>query len=66
MPRGILGFIDIDKRLKDSSARGDDLDWIKALVDFVMFCSVVEAMPRPSGATRLLKKRRSMLPPMTV
>ena len=35
--RGQAGFFDIDERLKDLSAKGDDLERLKGLVDFEMF-----------------------------
>ena len=37
MARGMPGFFNIDERLKDLSATGDDLERIKAVVDFEMF-----------------------------
>ena len=47
MARGMPGFFDIDERLKDLSAKGDDLERIKALVDFEMFRPDLEAaVPR--------------------
>ncbi len=45
--RGQAGFFDIDERLKDLSAKGDDLERLKGLVDFEMFRSALEqAVPR--------------------
>ena len=35
--RGQAGFFDIDERLSDLSAKGDDLERLKGLVDFEMF-----------------------------
>jgi len=41
------GFFDIDERLKELSAKGDDLEQIKSLVDFEIFRPVLEAaVPR--------------------
>ena len=40
--RGQAGFFDIDERLKDLSAKGDDLERLRGLVDFGM----VRAAPR--------------------
>ncbi len=35
--RGQAGFFDIDQRLRDLLAKGDDLERLKGLVDFEMF-----------------------------
>jgi IS5 family transposase len=41
------GFFDIDNRLAELSAKGDDLERVKALVDFELFCPALEAaVPR--------------------
>jgi IS5 family transposase len=41
------GFFDVDLRLADLSAKGDDLERLKALVDFEMFRPALEAaVPR--------------------
>jgi IS5 family transposase len=41
------GFFDVDLRLADLSAKGDDLERVKALVDFEMFRpALVAAVPR--------------------
>jgi transposase, IS5 family len=41
------GFFDVDLRLADLSAKGDDLERVKALVDFEMFRPALEAaVPR--------------------
>ena len=41
------GFFDVDLRLADLSAKGDDLERVKALVDFEMFRPALEgAIPR--------------------
>jgi IS5 family transposase len=37
------GFFDLDDRLSELSAKGDDLERVKALVDFEMFRSALEA-----------------------
>ena len=45
--RGQAGFFDIDERLKDLSAKGDDLERLKGLVDFEMFRAALrQAVPR--------------------
>jgi len=45
------GFFDVDERLKALSAKGDDLELIKALVDFEMFRPELErAVPRSDGS----------------
>ena len=47
MALGIPSFFDIDERLRELSAKGDDLERIKALVDFEMFRVELEvAVPR--------------------
>ena len=47
MAKGTPGFFDIDERLAELSAKGDDLERVKALVDFEMFRSTLEAaVPR--------------------
>ena len=47
MAHGMPGFFDVDERLKELSAKGDDLERIKSLVDFEMFRPVLEAaVPR--------------------
>jgi IS5 family transposase len=44
---GAPGFFDVDERLADLSAKGDDLERVKALVDFEMFRLPLEAaVPR--------------------
>ena len=35
--RGEPGFFDVDERLKELSAKGDDLERLNAIVDFEMF-----------------------------
>jgi IS5 family transposase len=45
------GFFDIDHRLKELSAQGDDLERISVLVDFEIFRrDLVHAVPRSDGA----------------
>ena len=49
--RGQAGFFDIDERLKDLSAKGDDLERLKGLVDFEMFRAALrEAVSRSDGS----------------
>lgn len=44
------GFFDVEERLRDLSAKGDDLERIAALVDFAMFRAELErAVPRADG-----------------
>jgi IS5 family transposase len=44
------GFFDVDERLKALSAKGDDLERIKALVDFELFRPELEkSVPRSDG-----------------
>ena len=45
--RGEPGFFDVDERLKELSAKGDDLERLNAIVDFEMFRADLErAVPR--------------------
>lgn len=45
------GFFDVEERLRELSAKGDDLERIAALVDFAMFRPELErAVPRGDGA----------------
>lgn len=47
MAKGTPGFFDVDERLAELSAKGDDLERLKALVDFEMFRAALEAaVPR--------------------
>ena len=47
MAKGTPGFFDVDERLAELSAKGDDLERVKALVDFEMFRAALEAaVPR--------------------
>jgi len=49
--RGQAGFFDIDKRLKEISAKGDDLERLNAIVDFEAFRSdLAGAVPRSEGS----------------
>ena len=43
MAKGTPGFFDVDERLAELSAKGDDLERVKALVDFEMFRAALEA-----------------------
>src|SRR5271168_4719993 len=43
----IPGFFDVDERLRELSAKGDDLERVKSLVDLEMFRPALEAaVPR--------------------
>jgi transposase, IS5 family len=45
------GFFDVEDRLRELSAKGDDLERIAALVDFEKFRPDLErAVPRADGA----------------
>ncbi|MBV8092211.1 MAG: IS5 family transposase [Acetobacteraceae bacterium] len=45
------GFFDVDERLRELSAKGDDLERLAALVDFEQFRPVLQrAVPRSDGA----------------
>ena len=47
MAHGMPGFFDVDERLKELTAKGDDLERINSLVDFEIFRPVLEAaVPR--------------------
>src|ERR687889_753795 len=47
---GQPGFFDVGNRLRELSAKGDDLERIAALVDFAMFRAELEqAVPRSDG-----------------
>jgi len=49
--RGEPGFFDIDERLKELSAKGDDLERLNAIVDFEMFrTDLARAVPRSDRA----------------
>ena len=45
--RGQAGFFDVDERLKELSAKGDDLERLNAIVDFEAFRpDLARAVPR--------------------
>ena len=49
--RGQPGFFDVDERLRELSAKGDDLERIASLVDFERFRPDLErAAPRSDGS----------------
>lgn len=49
--RGRAGFFDIDERLKEISAKGDDLERLNAIVDFEAFrADLAKAVPRSDGS----------------
>jgi hypothetical protein len=49
--RGQAGFFDVDERLKELSAKGDQLERLSAIVDFELFRPDLEkAVPRSDGA----------------
>lgn len=49
--RGQSGFFDIDERLKELSAKGDDLERLNAIVDFELFrTDLARAVPRSDGS----------------
>jgi transposase, IS5 family len=49
--RGQAGFFDIDERLKQLSAKGDNLERLNAVVDFELFRADLEqAVPRSDRA----------------
>ena len=51
MMRGDPGFFDVDERLKELSAKGDDLERLKAIVDFELFRpDLRRAVPRSDRA----------------
>jgi IS5 family transposase len=51
MAKGSPGFFDMDERLKELSAKGDDLERLNALIDFEMFrCELEAAVPRSDRA----------------
>ena len=48
---GQPGFFDVEERLRELSAKGDDLERIAVLVDFALFRAELErALPRSDGA----------------
>ena len=49
--RGQAGFFDVDERLKELSAKGDDLERLNAIVDFEAFrADLARAVPRSDGS----------------
>jgi IS5 family transposase len=49
--RGQAGFFDIDERLKEISAKGDDLERLNTIVDFEAFrADLAKAVPRSDGS----------------
>ena len=49
--RGQAGFFDVDERLKELSAKGDDLERLNAIVEFEAFRSdLARAVPRSDGS----------------
>src|ERR687894_263800 len=49
--RGQAGFFDLDQRLKELSAKGDDLERLNAIVDFEAFRpDLARAVPRSDGS----------------
>ena len=52
MAKGTRGFFDVEERLAALSAKGDDLERVKALVDFELFRAALEtAVPRAERST---------------
>ena len=57
--RGQAGFFDVDERLKQLSAKSDNLERLNAAVDFVLFRADLErAVPR-------LERAKNGWPPLT-
>src|ERR687894_2758226 len=49
--RGQAGFFDVDERLKELSAKGDQLERLSAIVNFALFRpDLVRAVPRSDGS----------------
>jgi IS5 family transposase len=49
--RGQAGFFDLDERLSDLSAKGDDLERLNAIIDFDLFRpDLARAVPRADGS----------------
>jgi IS5 family transposase len=49
--RGQGGFFDVEERLKELSAKGDDLERLNAIVDFELFrVDLARAVPRSDGS----------------
>ena len=52
------GLFDVSDRLRELSAKGDDLERISTLVDFEIFRNDLErAVPRSDGSKRRMRKR---------
>ena len=48
--QGQVGFFDLDERLKELSAKGDDLERLNAIVEFEAFRpDLARAVPRSDG-----------------
>ena len=49
--RGQAGFFDVDERLRELSAKGDDLERLSAVVNFELFrADLARAVPRSDGS----------------
>ena len=49
--RGQAGFFDVDERLKELSAKGDDLERLSSVVNFELFRpDLARAVPRSDGS----------------
>ena len=49
--QGEAGFFDVEERLKELSAKGDDLERLNAIVDFEAFrADLAKAVPRSDGS----------------
>jgi hypothetical protein len=62
---GQPGFFDVEERLRELSAKGDDLERIAVLVDFVMFRAELEraARRRHGGRPPRLRPRADVQDP---
>ena len=56
------GFFDIDLRLADLSAKGDDLECVKALVDFEIFRQALEAAVPRADRSKARRKCCTRMP----
>ena len=54
--RGEHGFFDIDERLRELSAKGDDLERLNAIVDFEIFRADLERAYREPTAPRAVAR----------
>ena len=52
MAERMPGFFDVDERLADLSAKGDDLERVRALVDFEIFRPALEAAVRRADRSK--------------